>query len=84
MRKHDFFIVSVGHYDSLNERYICPLKIYSSLSAAKRFVKKRRESFSRVFELDWYCIHRLNFDLPFAISDFWVCDNGGAWVHGKD
>lgn len=82
--KHEFFIVSVGHYDSLNQRYIRPLRIYASLSSAKRFVDKRRKECHSFFELDWYCIHSLNFDHIPHIKCFWVRDNGGDWFHGKD
>lgn len=84
MKNHDFFIVSVGLYDSSFIRYIRPLKVFASLSAAKTFVSKRRKRPTSYLELDWYSIHRLNFDAFPLISDFWVCDQGGDWCHGKD
>lgn len=84
MKNHDFFVVSVGHYDSSCIRYIRPLKIFASLSGAKNYVFKRRKKPNSFMEIDWYCIHRLNFDCFPLISDFWVCDQGGDWSHGKD
>ena len=81
--KHDFYLVSIGHYDTMHDRYLLPLKVYSTLSGAKRFVEKRRSSL-KLFELDFFTIHKIDFDLGDTFHDVWYQDHGEKWIHGYD
>lgn len=81
--KHDFYLVSIGHYDTMHDRYLLPLKVYSTISSAKRFVEKKRTSL-KLFELDFFTIHKIDFDLGDTFHDVWFLDHGEKWNHGYE